>query len=516
MSDFCLCVTLACKIAMFTINECFRSSNTFNDVIIKRFDENFNAKNDSRLWLTPGHVIFTTNNTKIHTCDARPYDFSTSPSETDSDELLAAVSDVLDIFFDIESASTRMFIVLVNGDVQIFEYRILLFEWARIGYFNVNIVSPNSNNNHHNTIIHVLISRYQNTIYWAEKANTSDSCYSLNKREISLNGVREITQSAVGIPQKLLKNCTKFELVEIRDNICVIPYLPNNVNLYIIISARSHIWLFHIDGKLLYRGVIGDSPTDFISLCTKTIGLWNDTGAVKVCKLLNSTKSYAYILHNKLLLSIAPNGEISKRVSLNINIKNVKECYIMHNTLFSFYDDPLALHIYNINNEQLIQTLDMNEYNLIKGMWFNSSIIPSLGFYTDNAVFKISYKPHSSLLISDPASVIHLINFLKQEHFAIFLLLKDLVQQKFQSTNLKSFPLVTDSLQSEALFLAVLQSCREKGVKSNDFPLKEIVSLIFSEKRSNFNATRLKELLDPLVECFIKFEKNRISQCQVV
>lgn len=501
---------------MFQIDECFKSSGVFNDLLIKRFDENFHPQNGSRLWMTPGHIIFTSVNNKVHTCDARPYDFSTSPSETDSDELLSAVSEVLDIFFDTESTSTRMFIVLTNGDVQIFEYRILLFEWARIGYFNVNIVSPNSNNNHGNNVVtHVLISQHQNTIFWSEKTSSSDMSYTLNKREISLNGAREITQSAVGIPQKLLRNCSKFELIEIRDNICIVPHLPNSVNLYIVISARSHIWLFHIDGKLLYRGIIADSPIDFISMCTKTLGLWSATGTVKVCKLLNNSKNFAYLLHNKVLLYIAPNGEINKKVNLNINIKDLSECYIMHNALFSFCVNPAVLHIHNLNSEQLIQSFDMTEYSPLNGMWYHSSLIPNIGFYSNNTVYKINYKPLKSMLMSESPSLIHLLHYLKQEHFCIFLLLKDLIQNKFTSCGTDPFNLTTNSLQSKALLLAILQSCREKGFKVEDFPLRNIVNSLYSEIETSFNATKLKEVLDPLVECFIRFEKSRDSQCQV-
>lgn len=501
---------------MFKIDECFKSSGVFNELIVKRFDENFNPQNGSRLWVTPGHVIFTSANNKVHTCDARPYDFSTSPSETESDELLSAVSDVLDIFFDTEGSSTRMFIVFTNGDVQIFEYRIVLFEWARIGYFNLNIVSPNSNNNHnHNSVTHVVISPHQNTIFWSEKTSNSDTSYTLNKREISLNGPREITQSAVGNPLKLLKNCSKFELVEIRDNICVIPHLPNNINLYIVISARSHVWLFHIDGKLLFRSVIGDSPIDFISMCTKTLGLWNETGSVKVCKLLNNTKNFAYFLHNKMLLCIAPNGEISKKISLNINIKDLNECYIMHNALFSFYSDHVFLTVHNLQTEQLINSFDMTEFNPRSGIWSHSSLIPSIGFYSNKTVYKVNYKPLNSMLMSEPPSLMHLLNYLKQEHFCIFLLLKDLVQKKFSSCDTHPFNLTSDSLQSNALLLAILQSCREKGFNSDDFPLKDINRLLLSENDPSFNPTKLKELLDPLVECFIDFEKCKISQCEV-
>lgn len=502
---------------MFKIEECVKSSGIFNDIIIKRFDENFSPQNGSRLWLTPGHVIFTTNNNlKVHTCDSRPYDFSSSPSEIDSDELLTAVSEVLDIFFDTESTSTRMFIVLMNGDVQIFEYRILLFEWARIGYFNVNIVSPNSNNNHHILVVHILISHYQNTVYWSEKTGSSEMCFSLNKREILLNGVREITQSSVGNPQKLLRNCTKFELVEIRDNVCIVPRLPNSINLYIIVSARSHVWVFHIDGKLLYRGVIGDSPIDFVSLCTKIIGLWSETGTVKVCKLLNSKKNHAYLLHNKCLLSIAPNGEINKRVNLNVNIKNLTEGYIVQNSLFAFYGNPADVHVYNLNNEQLIQSFEMNEYSPLSGIWSHSSLIPSFGFYSNQTVFKINYKPLGSMLVSETPSLVPLLTYLKQEHFCLFLLLKDLVQHQFESCDVPSFKISGDALQSEALLLAVLQSCREKGFRTEDFPFKEINSLLFSDKKTtSFSETRLKVLLDPLEECFVKFEKSKVSLCDI-
>ncbi|GIX82437.1 uncharacterized protein CEXT_73051 [Caerostris extrusa] len=495
---------------MFKIDDCFKSSDIFNEILRKRFEENFNPEGGSRLWMIPGHIVFTTDNSKIHTCDARPYDFSTSPNEAETDELLATSSSVLDIVFDTENTSTRMFVVLTNGDVQIFEYRTLLFEWARIGYFNVNIVSPNSNNNHV-FVTQTMISQHQNMIYWSQKIGSSDISFDLHKREIPLNGVREITQSAIGVPQKLLKNCPVFDLVEIRDNICIVPHLPNSINLYIIISARLHIWLFHIDGKLLWRGIIGDSPVDFISLCTKSMGLWHQTGSMKVCKLLDNVKNYAYILNNDSLISIAPNGELRNKTCLGIVVEDMQDCFIMQNTIYLFKDSYKFLQIHSVDSGQLLQSFDLTEHSPISGIWYNASSIPSIGFYSDHRLYKLNYKSLKSLLISNSPCNLKSLNLLKQENFHVFSLLRDVVHHRFESCDippLKSMPKV---LQSEALLLAVKHSCRENGFKSKDFPVKKS-NFGLPENNNEFPQTKLNKMLNPLVDCFQKLEKCRNAQ----
>uniref|UniRef100_A0A2L2YP04 Uncharacterized protein n=1 Tax=Parasteatoda tepidariorum TaxID=114398 RepID=A0A2L2YP04_PARTP len=499
---------------MFKVDDCFKSCGIFNEILVKRFEENFNPKNNSRLWITPGHIVFTTEDTKVHTCDARPYDFSTSPSEAETDELLVTTSPVLDLFFDTEGKSTRMFLILKNGDVQIFEYRILLFEWARIGYFNVNITSPNSNNNHHNLVTHVLISYNQNFIYWTEKTGPSDTCFSFHKREIPLNGVREITQSAIGVPQKLFKNCPEFDVVEIRDNLCLVPRLPNSINIYIIISARSHVWLFHMDGKLLWRGIITDSPMDFISLCTKAVGLWKPTGVVKVCKLLDPVKNFAYMLHNESLISIAPNGEIRHNVSLNISPNNIEKAFIMQNALCIFTEECKQLKIYNCTKGEFLQAFQLNEFSPVTGIWYHSSSIPSLGFYCDSTIYKLNYKSLNSLLISDVPCLWHILNLLKNEHFHVFSIIRDIVYHSFESSDIPPLKNVPRVLQSEALILALLQSCRDKGFKSDNFPIKNVNEFLVSNS-AVLPETKLRELLDPLVECFKKLEKCRIEQYQL-
>ncbi|GFX19177.1 uncharacterized protein TNCV_3013211 [Trichonephila clavipes] len=494
---------------MFKIDDCFKSSDVFNEILIKRFEENFSPSNNSRLWMTHGHIIFTTDNTKVHTCDARPYDFSTSPSEAETDELLATSSSVLDIFFDTENTSTRMFVVLMNGDVQIFEYRTLLYEWARIGYFNLNIVSPNSNNNHV-FVTQVMISQNQNMIYWSQKSGSSDTCFDLHRREIPLNGVREITQSAIGVPQKLLKNCPAFDLVEIRDNVCIIPHLPNFINLYIILSARLHVWLFHMDGKLLWRGIVGDSPIDFLSLCTKSIGLWNQSGNIIVCKLLDTVKNYAYILNNDTLITIAPNGEIRKKINLEIKSSNIQDCFIMQNIICIFKDDYKGIQIHNICDGQVVQFFDLTNYSPINGIWYHSSCIPNIGFYSGHKIYRLNYKSLKSLIITEPPCSLHGLNLLKQENFHVFSLLRDVIHHKFESCDIPSLKAMPKVLQSEALLLAVKQSCRENGFKSNDFPIKNMNNIL--SENNELPKTKLNEMLSPMVECFYKLEKCKIAQ----
>ncbi|KAF8783004.1 hypothetical protein HNY73_013225 [Argiope bruennichi] len=345
-------------------------------------------------------------------------------------------------------------------------------------------------------------------IYWSQRTGSTDACFDLHKREIPLNGVREITQSAIGVPQKLLKNCPAFDLVEIRDNICVIPHLPNSVNLYIIISARLHIWLFHIDGKLLWRGIIGDGPVDFISLCTKSIGLWNQSGNIKVCKLLDPVKNFAYILNNNILMSISPNGEIRNKIDLEIASEEVQDCFIMQNIICLFKDNKY-LQIHNIDDGQLVQYFDLEEYSPINGIWYNSSCIPSIGFYSKHRLYKLSYKSVKSLLMSDPPCNLHSLNLLKkQEHFHVFSLLRDVVHHKFESCDIPALKSMPKVLQSEALLLAVQQSCRENEFKSNDFPIKNINKVI-SENGHEFPRTKLNEMLIPFVECYQKLEKCR-------
>lgn len=494
---------------MFQIDDCFKSCDIFNDLLVKRFEENFNPQNNSRLWTTPGHIVFTTDDNKVHTCDARPYDFSTSPSEAETDELLSAPSPVLEILFDTRGTSTRMFIVLTNGDVQIFEYRTLLYEWARIGYFNLNIVSPNSNNNHIH-VTQVLISYHQNMIYWVQKSGNADTCFDLHKREIPLNGVREITQSAIGVPRKLLKNCPPFDVIEIRDNICVVPQLPNSVNLFIILSARLHLWLFQIDGKLLWRGIVGDSAMDFITLCTKTIGLWSQSGPMKICKLLDPVKNYVFIFNDKNLVCISPNGEIRSSINININHEDVQDCFILQNALCIFTQNYKDLLIYNINNAELVQSFDLTEFSPINGLWFNSSCIPSIGFHSSHKLYKLNYKSLSSLLSLDPPCLLQTLTLLRNEHFHVYSLLRDVIHHKFESCDIPPLKTMPGNLQSEGLLLAVLQSCREKGFESDNFPVEKMGLLLSSNIK--LPETKLRELLDPITECFKKIEKCRVSQ----
>lgn len=498
---------------MFKIDECFKSSGIFNELLTKRFDENFKPQSGSRLWMTPGHIVFTSDGFKVYTCDARPYDFSTSPSEPESDEFLVAVASVLEIFFDTEtSSSTRMFIALENGDVQIFEYRIMLYEWARIGYFNVNIVSPNSNNNHNIVLDKILISRNQNMIFWSEKMANPDTSYNLQKREIPLNSIREITQSAIGVPQKLLKNCPHFDLLEIRDNICILPQLPNLVNVYIIISARSHIWFFNINGKCLWRDIISDSPIDVVTLCAKTIGLWSQGGSLKVCTLLNHIKNYAYVLYNSQLLAINATGDINKKIDLNLPINDIHESFVMHNALYTFMKQLTILYIHDIQRGQLIQQFDLSNYAPITGICRHSSNIPSIGFYSNNMIHKLSYMSLNSILTSDPCHLPFALNVLRDENFHIFALLKDLVHEKFANSNIPALQNRPLSIQSEALLLAMMQSCREQDFKSKDFPLKHSeMQKLFSEDVTISSNTKLKQLLNPLVECFVKLEKSKVS-----
>ncbi|KAG8200536.1 hypothetical protein JTE90_000609 [Oedothorax gibbosus] len=492
---------------MFQIDEYLKSCDIFNELLVKRFEENFNPlQNNLRLWTTPGHIVFTTDDNKVHTCDARPYDFSTSPSEAETDELLSPSSPVLEILFDTRGTATRMFIVLTNGDVQIFEYRILLYEWARIGYFNLNIVSPNSNSNHIQ-VTQVMISYHQNMIYWVQK---SEKGFDLHKREVPLNGVREITQSAIGVPRKLLKNCPQFDITEIRDSICIVPHLPNSVKLYIILSARLHLWLFQADGKLLWRGIVGDGAIDFITLCMKTIGLWNQTGSLKMCKLLDPVKNHAYLFNDNNLICLTLNGEIRNSVTIDVKPKELQECFIIQNVLCIFTENYENLLIYNTNRGELIQSFDLTEFTPINGLWFNSSCIPTIGFHSSNhKIYKINYKHLSSLLQLDPPCLLQTLSLLKNDHFHVYSLLRDAIYHKFESCDIPPLKSMPDNLQSDGLLLAVLQCCREKGYESDKFPVEKMSSLFSSNV--TLPETKLKELLDPITESFKKIEDCRIS-----
>lgn len=491
---------------MFHFQDCFASSGIFNENLRNSFRDTFDSKRGDKLWVIPGHLVYTSSRQKLYTCDAKPFD---APSVTDREcvELTVTIAPIVDIFFDLSKPFTRMFVVLFNGDVLIFEYRSSLFEWARVGFFNVNIISPNNSNNQHNDLEYSFISTSQNVIYWTEKMGEGEMNFVLYRRSLPHPGVREITQSTIGDRQMLLKNCPPLELIEVQDSICIVPNMPKHLDIFLLASQNFTLRFFSLNGKCLWRGVFTNYAIDFLSLCLKTVGLWSKNGAIKVCHVLDSKKNVVYLIQNSVLYSVFPSGEINRKSVVECTMSDSCVYYIYKNILCVF--TGISFEFCSLESGQLLQIICLKKFIPICGLWSYSFDVPSVGFYSDSTIQQLHFKPLKSVLKSDSVQFAQSEDLFLQEDVHLVLLLKSLIQHDFktyQINNLQNFPL---TLQSEALWLCLFHTCREKGFK--DFPADptELHNFVFRKQNEKFPDTKLNKMLETLVDCFCKIEQKR-------
>lgn len=493
---------------MFTLSDAI-TDKLYRDDDVKKFREQWNPQSGSRIWVIPGHVLYTSiDGHYLKSCDVCPSDITTKEKNLESN-FVPKSGYVFDICVIRENSPTRILVIFSIGNVDIYQYCQSNYEWTKGGHFNLFT-------NDKVKLDWVYFHHRLNSIIWCERledAKNNINC-SIYKRILPLEEGIEISDTTIEPVYPLLSNCPKLEITAIGESFCLVPKLSKQTSIYVICNQGFQFRLCDLYGEFPWKSLrydaLSDSPVDFLTLVTRNIKMWKYPDIkYRLCRSLSTlSEKICFLSNNTLAIFVNSSGDICNKRNLFKFTGDVKDCFLHKQLMFIFTEEKL--YISCTETGTCLESLDLPYIGPPGGIWYYCSSISLLGVYTDHTIYQLHYKSIVEIVNSSNFSHEKAFKCLMSEQFQFLTLIQELIDDNSTDINIYLPSQLHHHIQSKALLLAALHWHRNKISNRLKYQMPDIQSLMCSrESHWPGKETKLRKLLKQQVDCFCSIEREK-------